>query len=151
AMKMFTRIFGLAIWAIAIGLTVMLVQEFTEDQDGVVTGIAYLSIAVSAIGLALSRYSWQAKAYPEMLLGFAMWIGGAGSLTFIEISYWVSSYDARFEQYHQIKTAKARLSARDDKEWKALLTGDVPATVAQIEAEIRGKRLDPAVDRSAGC
>lgn len=150
-MKYVVKIFGLLAWLTAVALTMALVHEFTADQDIVVTGVAGLAIVLSAFGLAFSRYSWQKRAYPEIGLGIAMWIAGATCLTFIEVSYWVSSYEARYEQYSQAKKAKARREARGDQAWNALLTGSIPVSPAQLEAQLDAKRLDPAIDRSADC
>lgn len=151
-MKIFVRIFGFLLWVTAIGLTIALVQEFTsDDQNIVVTGISFLAIAISAIGLAFARYAWTKRAYPEIALGIAMWTAGFVSLAFLEVSYWASSYNDRYEAYSLEKKTKERQNARGDKAWDALMSGNLPASVAQLEAQIKSKQLDPAIVGSDGC
>lgn len=151
-MKIFVRIFGFLLWVTAIGLTIALVQEFTsDDQNIVVTGISFLAIAISAIGLAFARYAWTKRAYPEIALGIAMWTAGFVSLAFLEVSYWASSYNDRYEAYSLEKKTKERQNARGDKAWDALMSGNLPASVAQLEAQIKSKQLDPAIVGSDSC
>jgi hypothetical protein len=152
-MMWFTRITGGILWLAAIALTIALVYEFTssETANSVVTGIAGLAIAISAIGLAFARYAWQRRAYPEIALGVAMWLAGFVCLSFIEVSYWVSSYQERYAQYLQDKKARERHEVKSDRAWNALMSGDMPATSAQLAAQIEAKKLEYPIVRSAMC
>jgi hypothetical protein len=145
------RTAGFLAAVVAIGLTVGLVWKFTGGQDHVAIGVALLSVFISSVGLLLARSAWRRTAYPEFLLGCAMWIAGAAFLGFNELGYWAASYEGRHEAYTHLRKVEQRKEGLKDRAWVALTTGEVPISSAQLEAQIKAKRYDPLYDRSKQC
>lgn len=150
-MQYLVRVIGGFWWLVAVALTVVLVHEYTSGQNIVTVGVAMLAIGMSSFGLLLARYSWERRAAPEILLGMAIWLAGAVYLTTTELGYWASTYDQRYADYQHGKKAEARRDGMVDRDWKALTTGQVPVSSAQIEAEIDAKKIDPVYDRARQC
>ena len=149
-MKLIARIIGNLIFVAAFALSVKLAWELHANEI-VPLGVAGLALVMSAFGLLFARNSWIDGAKPEWILGLFMWIVGAGAFTITEWGFWFSSYTERHAEYQEIKKAKTRAEGVKDQAWAALMTGQVPKTSAQLQADLDAKKLDPIYMRSASC
>lgn len=141
---------GVAMWAVAAGLTVALVYEFTAGQQTVIVGVAMLAIAVSSIGLLKARHAWQQRAWLSAVLGVLLWAGGVAFLTLNELGYWASSFDARHREYQESQAALKKKAAMKDEAWRALTTGGVPESPEQVEALMKSALAKPIGNMTLG-
>lgn len=150
-MHVIVKIVGYSAFAIAFGLSGALALDFHQGQNAIAVGVAILALILSAFGLLFARHSWQRGDYLSMLLGFTLWAVSAVSFTVTELGFWTSSYNERHAEYLQVKAAKARQEGLSDQAWKALTTGEMHATPAQIEAKLNAARQNERWSMSGGC
>ena len=142
---------GYSVWALAFALSVALAWDFHQGQNHIALGVAVLALIVSASGLLMARYSWQRGDYLVMFLGLGLWLAGAVSFTFTELGFWTSSYNERHAEYMEVKTSKARQEGLTDRAWKALTTGEMPPSPAELEARIKAAQQHERWGPSKGC
>lgn len=142
---------GYAIWLLAFGLSIKLAWDFSGQQLSVAFGALFLALVMSAFGLIFARDAWRLKAWPEFCFGSALWIAGAASFGIMEFGFWSSSYNERHAVYVQAKTTQARAEGLDERDWKALTTGQLPVAPAQIEAQLNAARQNERWRATSGC
>lgn len=141
-MKFITKPVAYAIWVGAIVISVALAWEFQDKQFSIGFAIACLALAVSSFGLLFSRDAWGKNARPEFVAGVLLWVVGAIFFAITEWGYWDSSYGQRFTEYQQASKARQRVENLKDRKWKALTTGEIPVTPAQIEAQLNAAKMN---------
>ena len=150
-MKSVTKAIGYMSFVIAFGLSVWLVLEFHQWKISLSSGVAMLALLLSAFGLVMARLSARRGDYLSAALGVVLWMVGVGSFTITELGFWSGAYKERHVEYLEIKKDKSRLEALSDQAWKALTTGDVPASVAEIKAKIAAAKHHERWRPTKGC
>lgn len=139
------------IWLLALGISVALAWQFHGGDNTVALAIALLALGLSAFGVIFARDALQRHDWFAALCGIVLWAAGAVFFTITEIGYWDSSYNRHYTEYQQVKTAKARADGLNDRRWNALTTGDIPATPAQIKAQIAIAQVNERWASTKGC
>jgi len=106
-MNFVKRIVAFAIWVTAIGITMLLVDEFTAGSGQVVLGVSALAIAASSLGLIFARFEFAAKNYISCAFGLVMWIAGVWLLATTEIGYWSARVNAQAAK-HDVETLASK-------------------------------------------
>lgn len=132
----FTRMTGLLIWMSATALTVFLVSEFTEGQGVVIIGLSLIAIMIGSFGLLHSRHAWRNEAKPEAIGGLVTWLLASSLLLFLELGYWSSNVGVSQEQFQDRQYAKDGVRTIMDRDRKALASGTVRESAAEIRANM---------------
>ena len=106
-MNFVKRVVAFAIWVTAIGITMLLVDEFTAGSGQVVLGVSALAIAASSLGLIFARFEFAAKNYISCAFGLVMWIAGVWLLATTEIGYWSARVNAQAAK-HDVETLASK-------------------------------------------
>jgi hypothetical protein len=139
-----------AIWCGAFALVFMMSMSLAANQP-VIFGIIMIAAIVGSVSLAHARINWHHGAWGSAMAALMVGVVGIGVHSALEGSFWSSVID---QINDEVRQEKAMIDARDlvaNNRKQRYANSSVGKSVAQIQAEIEAKELDPAIARSKQC
>jgi hypothetical protein len=137
------RAISFFIFAPAVYLTFHLVSEFTEGQSTVITGLAMISLLVSAIALLVARYSFRRGDQVTGWSSLVMYVLAAVVMVFLELGFWNSSILTSHTSLQRADAARDGMDMLAERERQAIRAGALAESSAEIVAKMDAQLAQP--------